>query len=155
MQHVVRELKGFTKVALEPGETVRATFELDARALSYYEPALYDFFAESGSYGIEVGASSRDICLTGTVAYTAQRAIPRVFDRYALVSAITETDAGREAFCGLLDAMGSSMGLDGGELGAMSAEVLFSGMPLASLVSFDMLTEEQLDDLLMRVNAGQ
>ena len=61
----VKELKGFEKVMLAPGETKRVTVYLDTRAFSYYNTNLNDWHAESGRYGILVGASSQDIRLSG------------------------------------------------------------------------------------------
>jgi beta-glucosidase len=60
----VRELKGFEKVFLEPGETKTVTFGLDARAFSYWNIRLKDWFVKSGTYHIQIGRSSRDIVLT-------------------------------------------------------------------------------------------
>lgn len=63
----VKELKGFEKVQLAPGETKRVTVYLDTRAFSYYNTNLNDWHAESGRYDILVGASSQDIRLSGEV----------------------------------------------------------------------------------------
>ena len=60
-----KELKAFEKVALEPGQTKVITFTLTPRALSYYDPYQKDWAAESGAFEVLVGASSRDIRLTG------------------------------------------------------------------------------------------
>jgi beta-glucosidase len=56
-----KELKGFAKVALEPGETETVTFNLDERALSYYDPYRHAWVAEPGKFEVLVGSSSRDI----------------------------------------------------------------------------------------------
>jgi beta-glucosidase len=56
-----RELKGFTKLALEPGEEREVVLELDSRTFSYYSTSQQDWVAEPGSYRILVGSSSRDI----------------------------------------------------------------------------------------------
>lgn len=61
----IKELKGFTKLSLNPGETKRAKVFLDKRAFSYYNTNINDWHAESGLYDILVGASSQDIRLTG------------------------------------------------------------------------------------------
>ena len=55
-----RELKGFQKVYLEPGEKKKVTIELDERAFSYYNVNINDWHVESGEYKIIVAASSRD-----------------------------------------------------------------------------------------------
>jgi len=56
-----KELKGFTKVALEPGETKTVSFTLDERALSFYDPERGGWVAEPGEFEVLVGNSSRDI----------------------------------------------------------------------------------------------
>ena len=56
-----QELKGFQKIALNPGETKTVTFTVDKRALSAYDPAIKDWNAEAGRFTARVGSSSRDI----------------------------------------------------------------------------------------------
>ena len=56
-----KELKGFKKVALEPGESRLVELELDQRALSYYDPYRQQWVAEPGEFEALVGSSSRDI----------------------------------------------------------------------------------------------
>ncbi len=60
----VRELKGFARVTLLPGEKKAMTFSLDERALSYYNVAMHRWKANAGRYAVEIGASSRDIRAT-------------------------------------------------------------------------------------------
>ena len=62
-----RELKGFKKVFLEPGEKKKVSIELDERAFSYYNVNINDWHAESGEYKIIVAASSRDSRLYDSV----------------------------------------------------------------------------------------
>jgi beta-glucosidase len=63
-----KELKGFAKVSLEPGETKRVTIALDRRAFSYYDVDAGGWHAEPGDFDILVGRSSQAIELRGTVA---------------------------------------------------------------------------------------
>lgn len=56
-----KELKGFYKVTLAPGEKKTVTFSLKKRDLSYYDPAVKDWVTEPGLFEVLVGASSRDI----------------------------------------------------------------------------------------------
>jgi beta-glucosidase len=56
-----KELKGFVKVELQPGESQLVTFVLDQRALSFYDPHKKQWVAEPGDFELLVGASSRDI----------------------------------------------------------------------------------------------
>ena len=57
----VHELKGFAKVALEPGESKNITIALDDRAFAYWSERFDDWHVEGGTYTVEVGVSSRDI----------------------------------------------------------------------------------------------
>ncbi len=60
----VRELKGFARVTLSPGEKKTVTFSIDESALSYYNVAMHRWKANAGRYAVEIGASSRDIRAT-------------------------------------------------------------------------------------------
>lgn len=61
-----KELKGFAKVALRPGESRRVTVRLDARAFSYYDAAAKRWRHDPGDFQILVGRSSEQIELRGT-----------------------------------------------------------------------------------------
>ncbi len=66
LERPVKELKGFTKVLLQPGETKRCTLLLPASAFSYYDTSAKTWSALPGSYEILVGSSSKDIHLKAT-----------------------------------------------------------------------------------------
>lgn len=65
-----KELKGFAKVRLQPGETQRVSIDLDRRAFAYYDVTAADWQVTPGTFRVLVGSSSRDIVLQGTVEYT-------------------------------------------------------------------------------------
>ncbi|MDX6290200.1 MAG: beta-glucosidase, partial [Blastocatellia bacterium] len=56
-----KELKGFVKVSLRPGETRRVSVMLDSRALSYYDVNAKQWRAEPGDFNVLVGRSSEQI----------------------------------------------------------------------------------------------
>jgi beta-glucosidase len=56
-----KELKGFKKINLKPGEQKTVTFELDKRAFSFFDPSRNQWVAEPGEFNIMAGSSSRDI----------------------------------------------------------------------------------------------
>ncbi len=62
----VKELKGFTRIELRPGESKHVSVALDRRAFSYYDVQKKDWSADPGSFGILVGSSSAKIALQGT-----------------------------------------------------------------------------------------
>ena len=66
-----KELKGFEKISLKPGESKDVTFNLDQRSFAYWNTDTKEWYAPSGNYIISVGASSRDIRLTSEVDVTS------------------------------------------------------------------------------------
>lgn len=63
----VKELKGFRKVYLEPGETQEVAITINKEALSYYNDQLHQWVAEKGAFEAIVGASAEDV--KGKVAF--------------------------------------------------------------------------------------
>jgi beta-glucosidase len=61
----VKELKGFAKINLKPGESKQVTLTLDCRAFSFYDVKKSDWNAEAGEFPILVGGASDDIQLKG------------------------------------------------------------------------------------------
>ena len=62
-----KELKGFVRIDLKPGETKTSTVTLDRRAFSYYDVATKQWRADPGEFNVLVGRSSQDIELRGTL----------------------------------------------------------------------------------------
>ena len=56
-----KELKGFKKVDLQPGESQIVEFEIDESKLSYFDDKKHAWVAEPGKFEILIGASSSDI----------------------------------------------------------------------------------------------
>jgi beta-glucosidase len=56
-----RELRGFQRVSLAPGETRSLTFTLPAAKLAYWDESTHAFVTRPGKFDILVGASSEDI----------------------------------------------------------------------------------------------
>ncbi|MDR2267236.1 MAG: glycoside hydrolase family 3 C-terminal domain-containing protein [Christensenellaceae bacterium] len=56
-----KELKGFDKVSLEPGQKVTVNIDLDKRAFAFYDVNTCDWVVETGMFQILIAASSRDI----------------------------------------------------------------------------------------------
>ncbi|KKO53097.1 beta-glucosidase family protein [Paenibacillus sp. DMB20] len=63
----VKELKGFEKIHLEPGEAKTVSFKLDKRSFAYYNTEIQDWFAETGAYEILVGPSSAETPLAASI----------------------------------------------------------------------------------------
>ena len=57
----VKELKGFRKITLQPGQEQMVSFTIDRKALSFYDDTKQDWVAEPGTFEVLVGASACDI----------------------------------------------------------------------------------------------
>ncbi|GAA4161006.1 glycoside hydrolase family 3 C-terminal domain-containing protein [Gryllotalpicola daejeonensis] len=71
-----QELRGFARVRLEPGQSQTVAVELDARAFAFWSTIAHAWVVEGGSFGIRVGASSRDIRLTGEITLAGADVAP-------------------------------------------------------------------------------
>lgn len=64
----VKELKGFQKVTLAPGEEKEVSFIVTREALSFFDDRKHAWVAEPGTFEALIGASATDI--RGRVAFT-------------------------------------------------------------------------------------
>jgi len=67
-----RELKGFARVELAPGERREVDFVLGHRDLAFFDETAHAWTVEPGSFEVEVGASSRDARLRQEFVYSAE-----------------------------------------------------------------------------------
>jgi len=67
----IKELKGFKRITLEPGEKKRVTFTLSTDQLAFYDRHMR-LIVEPGLYEVMVGSSSEDIRLTGSFEVTGE-----------------------------------------------------------------------------------
>lgn len=73
VQRPVKELKGFAKVNLEPGEKKTATIELNRDAFAFYDSDRRQWVVEAGEFEIMVGSSSKDIRLKSQLSFFGNR----------------------------------------------------------------------------------
>ena len=66
----LKELKGFEKISLEPGETKTVNFTIDAEALSYWDVDVHSLMADKGDFEAWIGSASDDIRQKGTFTLT-------------------------------------------------------------------------------------
>ena len=149
----VRELKGFAKVSLQPGESKDVQFTLDKRSLAYYEPELHDFYAESGTYQICVGASSRDLRLTGSLEWQAAQPLPVHFTAASTLKQVMTHPVGAAIIGPILQRMASAAGGATGKKDDDAPSLsMMMGIQLNTLIDFHVLTEEQLNGILGQIN---
>jgi len=139
----VRELKGFEKVELAPGESKEVTFTLDKRSFAYWNEQISDWHVETGEFVIEIGQSSRDICLSESVNVISTVKLPRKYTVDTIVMDIMEDEEATEALKPIIEAIGSTLHPqhDGNEAAreAISDEMtiaMMKYMPLRGVLSF-------------------
>ena len=158
MPRPVKELKGFDKVFLEPGETRTVSFALDQRAFAYYNEEVQDWCVESGEFGILIGASSRDIRLQDTVMVEAER--PK--KKYTLDSTFGDVKADPKAYACAREIMDAyekkCLGDNEGDAGAEAIsremqEAMTRYMPLRGVLSFSEITTiDELERIVDEMN---
>lgn len=157
----VRELRGFEKIELQPGETKTVSFTLDSRAFSYWNTEIHDWYAESGDYEIQIGKSAHEILLREAVHVESEKAIPKTFHLNSTLGEILADPKGKMI---MEQAMGGAMGAGAAEMAksadkddAINAEMMaamMEAMPLRQLLSFvPGVTKESLEQLVAALNA--
>lgn len=80
-----KELKGFAKVSLRPGETKTISIPLNFRAFAYYDPAYRQWITEDGQFDILVGASAADIRAQATVTLQSTLQLPSILHKESTI----------------------------------------------------------------------
>ena len=141
-QRPVKELKGFTKVALAAGETKTVALTINARDLSYYHEGLCDWYAPSGSYELLVGHASDEILLTAEIQFKTQKQLPlHVTGATTLGELLTDARTA-PVVTQMMEQVKSMMPMpDESSDNALGTDkemmqAMMMGMPLKSLISF-------------------
>ena len=141
----VRELRGFAKVALDPGESIRVELPLTGRDLSTWDPENHRWSLAANTYTVSVGSSSRDIHLTGEIVTEGDRFVPPL-TRHSTIEEWREHTIGGPVLAEVRAGMQ--------ELDSIPDELLrmADSMPLAALATFELgVTEEMIDMLVADV----
>ncbi|MCX6037034.1 MAG: glycoside hydrolase family 3 C-terminal domain-containing protein [Chloroflexi bacterium] len=154
-----KELKGFAKVELQPGETKTVTLALDFRAFAYYHPAYKRWITEDGEFDILVGASSADIRCTQTVMLQSTLELPCLLNRESTLRDWMEDPRGKRVIAPLFQQMAGQMqtAFGGGEGEGTGMDSFFMEMPLLRVLHYQESTlpmppEDLVDGLLAQVS---
>lgn len=93
-----KELKGFAKVDLQPGETKTVSINLDFRSFAYYHPTYKQWITEDGEFDILIGASSTDIRQKLTVTLESTIKLPCLLNRESTIREWLEDPRGKVVF---------------------------------------------------------
>jgi len=151
-----KELKGFEKVELEPGEEKIVSFILDKRAFAYYNVELKDWYVESGEFEILVGKSSRDIILREKIIVNSTVQLKKRFHRNSYIGDIVDDPRGYQIVMDLIEKMRQAGKISENDEKALKD--IFQGwlryQPIRAAVNFGggYMTEEMLDNILKTLN---
>ena len=142
-----KELKGFEKVSLNPGEEKEISFELDKRSFAYYNVDIRDWHVETGKFEILIGKSSKDIVLKESITVNSTVEIKKTITKNTAVGDI----ATHPAIKPLMDAMMAQFGeMDLGD-GNMFVEMM-KYMPLRAIATFNPAAEEEINNVIEQMN---
>jgi len=150
-----KELKGFEKIELAPGEEKTVTFKLDKRSFAYYNTEIRDWYVESGEFEILVGKSSKEIELKETVKVNSTVTIKKKYDRNSLVRDLLEDPKAEKMIIDLIDSILEKIKEPGKEKEDVNNVIKWiMDMPLRGLVSFSKGTfnDEMLQKFLEVLN---
>ncbi|THF72959.1 fibronectin type III-like domain-contianing protein [Cohnella fermenti] len=150
-----KELKGFAKVELQPGETKTVRFELNERSFAFYDVELKDWRVETGEFEIGIGSSSRDIRLTTSLKVTSTTEIVPCYHRNTTLGELMSNPA-TVPILAQLQSMAPSSAPESDAVSADMMMAMMRYMPLRALLPFTggVLTEEHLTGLLQQLNAA-
>ncbi|GHU71088.1 glycosyl hydrolase [Clostridia bacterium] len=148
-----KELKGFVKLTLQPGETGKATFILNKRSFAFYDKALKDWRVETGLFNILIGASSEDIRLSAPVQVNTTTSVKKCFTLDSTLYDIRNEPAAAP----LLQSLFSSA--QGETMLGMDADAVMLSIKVRSLAALSMtpisersVTIEQLAAMVEEMN---
>jgi beta-glucosidase len=161
-----KELKGFAKVELQPGETKTVTIPLNFRSFAYYHPAYQQWITEDGEFEILVGASASDIRGRVTLSLQSTLELPCVLHAESTVREWISDPHGRQVCDPVLQQVMVRMGkiFGSAEKPAEAVDKELLDMPLRSILHFqedelpqpaDELVEAMLAQLAQEVHGGK
>ncbi len=141
-----KELKGFAKVELKPGEEKEVIFILDKRSFAYYSVDLKGWHVETGDFEILIGASSQDIRLSETVHVQSTGTVRKRVTRNTVICDVLDLENGKDLLDGL-----SGSAAESDALGVDMSE-FFRDTVLRTLTTFGFIDDEDLDRRIEAMN---
>lgn len=140
-----KELKAFTKIALEPGESRLVRFTLTEQDFRVYDNERQTWLVDGGSYRLVVGGSSDKLALSTDLKVKANpQTTRRIFTPMSPLKYLLEDQAGKAAIEQAVKGTGAEIWLSGGEI--------FTSMPIGKLATFGLLPEETIERIIAQIN---
>ena len=143
---------------LEPGERKTIQLQICATDLAYYNEDIKDWYAFSGEYEVCIAHASDDIRLSKVLKYKNSTRLPLRVDTATTFKALLEDDRSKNLANEVI-----TEGLKNSSIAKESAAIsspeevammkaMMEAMPIKSLVSFGVLTEEQSEMLITKLD---
>ena len=148
----VKELKGFAKVFLNPGEKKTVTMELCARDFAYYETKIHDWYTPSGTYEIQIGHASDDIRETAKLSFTTDVSLPFTVDMTTTMGELMSHPKTAGKMMEYLEGIsqGEESKKEEGEVELVTPEII-AQMPLKSFLS--VIPGEAIEQMIVELNS--
>lgn len=154
--HPIKELKGFARIELKPGESGKVSMKLNADSFAYWNESAAAFVTDSGRYRILLGRSARDMLAAFDIEVTSDSAPRPVYTRNSCVGEILRDDRACAKVQPLLEVFMGAMAHpdDDADMAGMMQRMM-EYMPLRGLamLSGGLFGEEQLSELLALLNS--
>lgn len=157
----VKELRGFAKVYLEPGETKTLSVQLPPRAFAYYETAIADWYVEPGAYDVLAAASSADVRQSARVQIESTRRLPVCVHENTTFGDAMKIPGAEEILRPLAETLSMVMGGGNsqalGESTRQMMDAMLRDMPLRALVAFagDSVGDHLLHDVVQALREAE
>ncbi len=155
----VKELKGFEKIELAPGESKVIVFTLDRKAFAFYSEKTHDWFVESGDFEIMIGSSSRDIKLSSVIHVESHDRMPFVCTPNTTIGDVLAIPCGEKYVSALISDYVNNLSResdnnDMGESTKLMMEAQLRDNPLRVMVSFSdgRFSMEDIEEICRRIN---
>jgi beta-glucosidase len=152
----VKELKGFEKIGLQPGEADTVRFELNQRDFSYYNPAAGRWVAEAGNYEIMIGSSSEDIYRSIQIEVISKDRVLLPVTRNTAFGDVFDIPELNEIFMPFFDELVANIPLEFnlGDKDGQLAKAMLRGMTFSSISSYEgeALKDEVIETIINRLN---
>ena len=147
-----RELKGFAKIDLKPGEVEEVSFAVDRRAFAFWDTGGWQ--VESGEFRISVGASSRDIRLSETVVVESTSPVRIAYTMNSTLAEVAKNPAGAAFAAQVRSAFLARMGAGTVDsVQVLMFEAMVGEMPLRNIVRMGgAVGVDQMESLIAELN---
>ena len=159
----VRELKGFRKVALAPGESKEVTLTLCKRAFATWRTEIHDWWVESGEFSIEVGDSSANLPLKASVQVESTVRLPKKYTTDSIFMDIMRDPKASMVMKPFVDQLMAAFSPDPAEAVSEAAgeaisedmgAAMLQYMPIRGVLSFasGKVSDEVMAEMLRQIN---